>query len=160
GMKVVHDNLDNMNKVLNQIIYQKGGWTLHMLRAQIGDEKFHAGIREYYRRYRDSNASTDDFRHVMEEASGQDLAWFFQQWLHRYPSPQIDGSWHYNPSSKKVEIDLAQKQAGDAYRLPFEVAGSKIEMTQKQQHFEIAVEKEPESLTLDPNTLVLMDAQF
>ena len=42
----------------NGIVYQKGGWTLHMLRGQIGTEKFWAGIREYYHRYRDSNASS------------------------------------------------------------------------------------------------------
>ena len=46
----------------NQIVYQKGGWALHMLRGQIGTDKFWAGIREYYRRYRDSNASTADFQ--------------------------------------------------------------------------------------------------
>src|ERR1044071_6740673 len=50
----------------NGIVYQKGGWTLHTLRGVIGTEKFWAGIREYYRRYRDRNASTDDFHKVME----------------------------------------------------------------------------------------------
>ena len=54
---------------------------LHMLRGRLGTETFWAGIREYYRRHRDGNVSTDDFRRVMEEVSGQDLAGFFQQWL-------------------------------------------------------------------------------
>ena len=44
----------------SRIVYQKGGWVLHMLRGQIGTEKFWDGIREYYRRYRDGNASTAD----------------------------------------------------------------------------------------------------
>jgi aminopeptidase N len=160
GMTVSHHNLDDMKKVLNQIVYQKGGWTLHMLRAQIGTETFWVGIREYYRRYRDSNASADDFRRVMEEASGQDLGWFFAQWLHRAHSPAIDGTWTYNARTKKIEVDLTQTQPGEAYRLPLEVGTAKIEMTQKQQHFEIAADKAPDDVTLDPNTLVLMQAHF
>ena len=164
---VVHDNLADMRRVLapSAIIYQKGGWVLHMLRGQMGTDKFWAGIQDYYRRYRDSNASSDDFRRVMEENSGQDLAWFFQQWLHRNASPAIDGAWKYNSESKKLEIDLGQTQAGDAYRLPMEIGidGTriqKIEMTQKQQHFEIAADRAPVAVTLDPNTWVLMDAHF
>ena len=58
----MHDNLSDMSKVLNQLVYQKGGWVLHMLRGVVGTDTFWAGIREYYRRYRDGNASTADFR--------------------------------------------------------------------------------------------------
>jgi aminopeptidase N len=164
GVAVIHDNLSDMKKVLNQIIYQKGGWTLHMLRGQIGAEKFWAGIRDYYRRYRDASASTEDFRKVMEEDSGADLGWFFKQWLNRPGSPVVEGGWRYNAETKRIEIELAQTQAGDAYRLPLEVGVEarieKIEMTGKQQRFEIAADKEPGSVVLDPNTWVLMDAHF
>jgi len=161
---VRHNNLADMKKVLNQIIYQKGGWTLHMLRGQIGTDKFWAGIRDYYRRYRDRNASTDDFRRVMEEDSGQDLGWFFDQWLNRAGSPIIEGDWQYDPAAKKITIDLTQKQTGDAYRLPLELGIAdrieKIEMTSKHQTFEIASDKEPASVVLDPNTWTLMTAHF
>ena len=169
-MAVRHNNLDDMKKVLNQIVYQKGGWTLHMLRGQIGDDKFWPGIRDYYRRYRDRNASTDDLRRVMQENSGGDLAWFFDQWLNRPGSPSVDGGWRYDPAAKKISVDLAQTQPGSAYRLPLEIGIAsegasqtlliKIEMTQKTQKFEIAVDKEPASVTLDPNTWTLMEARF
>jgi aminopeptidase N len=170
GIAIHHDNLADMSKVLNQIVYQKGGWTLHMLRGLIGADKFWAGVREYYRRYRDSNASSDDFRKAMEQTSGSDLGWFFVQWLYRPGSPVVEGGWRYNAESKKIEIELAQTQASGAYRLPMEVgitaAGApptkfeKIEMTQKQQKFEIAAGQEPTAVELDPNTWVLMDAKF
>ena len=85
----------------------------------------------------------------MEENSGQDLSWFFRQWLYRAWSPSIEGGWKYNSGSRKVEIDLVQTQKGDAYRLPLEIGieGArieKLEMTQKQQHFEIAAERAPD----------------
>lgn len=161
---VRHDNLSDMKKVLNRLVYEKGAWTLHMLRAQMGTEKFWAGIRDYYRRYRDSNASTEDFRRVMEEESGTDLGWFFEQWLNRAGSPEVEGHWRYDGAAKKVIVELAQKQAGEAYRLPLEVGFAerieKIEMTRKEQAFEIAADKEPAAVVLDPNTWVLMNAEF
>jgi len=168
GVAVVQDK--PWKGIPNGIVYQKGGWTLHMLRGQIGTEKFWAGIREYYRRYRDSNASTADFRKVMEETAGNDLGWFFQQWVYRAGSPVVEGGWKYNSASKKIEIDLTQQQGGDPYRLPIEVGVSakgaarpairKIEMTGKQQRFELASDQEPASVELDPNTWILMDAKF
>ena len=172
GQTVVHNNLSDMTKVLapSVIIYQKGGWVLHMLRGQVGTDRFWQGIRDYYHRYRDGNASSDAFRRVMEENSGQELGWFFQQWLHRPASPSVSGTWKYNASDKKVEIDLAQTQQGDPYRLPLEIAiavdGSaqptiqKIDFTQREQHFEIAADKPPSGVVLDPNTWILMNVRF
>jgi hypothetical protein len=65
---------------------------------------------------------------------------------------------------KTVQIDLTQTQTGEAYRLPLEIALAaktvKMEMTQKQQHFELPADQEPSTVTLDPNTMVLMDAHF
>jgi len=165
GVAVVQDQ--PWKGIPNQIVYQKGGWVLHILRGQIGTDKFWAGIREYYRRYRDGNASTAEFRRVMEEVSGVGLEWFFRQWLYRAGSPVVEGAWRYEPTAKRIIVELTQTQAGDAYRLPLEIGvkGSrmrieKIEMTGKQQKFEIAADQEPSSVELDPNTWMLMDAKF
>jgi aminopeptidase N len=154
----------------NGIVYQKGGWALHVLRGELGTETFWSGIRAYYKRYRDSSASTADFRRVMEETSGKDLAWFFDQWMYRAGSPVVEGGWKYNAATRKVEVELAQTQAGDAYRLHLDVGVNvpgardvrieKIEMTGRQQKFEIACDAEPSAVDLDPNTWVLADFKF
>jgi aminopeptidase N len=166
NVAVIHDNLPEIQngRAPLALVYQKGGWSLHMLRGVIGTAKFWAGIREYYRRYRDSNASTDDLRRVMEEVSGTDLAWFFTQWLRRAGSPSVEGAWKYNATSKKVELELSQMQPGDPFRLPMEVSvGGKlerIEMTARTQKFELADDRDPGSLELDPNVWILMDAKI
>jgi aminopeptidase N len=171
GVAVVHDNLPEIQdgRAPVPIVYQKGGWTLHMLRGVIGTEKFWAGIREYYRRFRDSNASTEDLRRVMEETSGSDLGWFFQQWLYRAGSPVVSGGWKYNAAAKMVEIELAQTQTGAAYRLPLEIAVSlagtppviqRVDYSGRSQRFAIPADKEPLSVELDPNVWVLMDSKF
>jgi aminopeptidase N len=166
GVAVVQDK--PWTGIPNQIVYQKGGWVLHMLRGQIGTDRFWAGIREYYRRFRDANASTADFERVMEEVSGSDLRWFFQQWLYRAGSPAIETVWRYDAPTRKVELDASQTQPGEPYRLPIEVSlttGSapptiaRIEMTARRQHFELDAPAEPSSVELDPNTWVLMQAK-
>ena len=167
GTAVVQDK--PWKGIPNQIVYQKGGWFLHMLRGQVGTDKFWAGIREYYRRYRDANASTADFERVMEAVSGADLHWFFRQWLYRAGSPALDAAWRYNPQAKKVELEIAQTQAGEPYRLPMDVALAdgtsalpkiaRIEMTDRRQRFELDAAREPASIELDPHTWVLIDAR-
>jgi aminopeptidase N len=168
GVAVVQDK--PWKGIPNPIVYQKGGWTLHMLRGYLGTPAFWLGIREYYRRFRDSGASTGDLRQVMEEVSGKNLEWFFNQWLYRAGSPVVQGGWRYDAARKKIEIDLAQLQTGEAYRLPLEVAvrseGASeprvetILMTSRRQRFEVAAEKAPSAVELDPNTWMLMDASF
>src|SRR6185503_297913 len=118
---VIHRNLDDMTKVLNNLVYQKGGWFLHMLRQEVGTETFWTAVREYYRRYRNGNASTADLRAVFEQVSGKPLDWFFTQWLTRPGVPKIDGSWRYDPVKKQLEVTLSQAQAAEPYRVTVEV---------------------------------------
>lgn len=170
GIAVVHDNLADMRKVLSPLVYQKGAWVLHMLRKRVGDTAFRDGLRLYYRRYRDANASTDDFRRAMEEVSGQDLAWFFRQWLNRPGSPVVSGSWRYDAVAKQVVVELTQAQPGGPYRLPIEVGldaegrgairAESVELTATSQTFTFRAEAEPKDVTLDPGTWVLMDSRF
>ena len=42
---VVHNNISDLKNVIPSLVYQKGGWVLHMLRAQLGADTFRAGIR-------------------------------------------------------------------------------------------------------------------
>ncbi len=165
---VVHNNITDLKNVIPNLVYQKGAWVLHMLRGQVGTETFWAGIRAYYQQHRNGNASSDDLRRAMEEASGQDLRWFFDQWLHRNLAPALTGSWSYDAATKQVVIDLAQSQAGQPYRFPLEVgvvpdsAGApmkvtKIEMTQAKQRVVIPAASAPKDVVLDPNTWLLMD---
>ena len=169
-LAVIHENLADTRHVLNRLVYEKGGWVLHMLRGRVGTEAFWAGIREYYRRHRDGHASTDDFRRVMEEVSGQDLAWFFKQWLNRPGSPELKGTWRHRTEDNKIEIDIEQTQPGEPYRLPIEIGiafkGSsqprieRNELTERRHRFEVKADSAPESVTLDPNCWLLAKSSF
>jgi aminopeptidase N len=169
-LAVIHTNSSDTSRVLNDLVYQKGCGVLHMLRGQIGNNSFNAGIRKYYATYRDKNATTDEFRRVMEEISGEDISWFFRQWLNRSGHPVIEGKWWHDPAAMSVVIDLVQKQKGEPYRLPLElglwrgglpeVRTEKVEMVQRRQQFRVRTEGEPSRMVLDPNSWTLMESRL
>ena len=167
--RIVHDNLSDMSKVLSGPgTYKKGAWTLHMLRGVVGDDAFWAGIREYYRRHRDGSASTADLREAMEEASGHELGWFFDEWLTRGGMLKVRARWGWDAGAGALRVDLEQVQPGPPYRMPIELgieldgeAGAhieRIELQAEREAFAIPLGRKPLSVVLDPRTFVLMDA--
>ncbi|MFT5217336.1 MAG: aminopeptidase N, partial [Glaciecola sp.] len=101
---IVHDNLKDMKDVTTSQIYQKGSWILHMLRGVVGTETFWEGIQSYYKQYKDLNVTTNDFKRVMEEASGKDLTVFFEQWLYKPGILKLAGSWKYDKQKGEILI--------------------------------------------------------
>ena len=169
--RIVHNNLKDMRKVTTGQTYQKGSWILHMLRGVIGTDNFWKGIQSYYHKYQDANATTDDFLREMEEASGRDLSGFFQQWLYKGGTLKYAGSWQFDSAQSQITIKLDQVQSdGSFFKMPVEVgiySGDKnvpqikvLQVNEKSNVFIIKVDSEPENVLLDPNTWVLMDADF
>lgn len=149
-------------RVLSVNTYQKGGWVLNMLRHKLGDATFWEGIRKYYETYRNSNALTDDFRHVMEEVSGQDLESFFQQWLFTKGHPQLNLDWAFGKS--KVSINVEQVQDHHVFQFPLEIGLVKdgnmtietVQINNRSESFEIKSKEKPDSIVLDPNQWILI----
>src|SRR6185312_275176 len=130
---IVHNNLADISKVIanNAQIYQGGAQVLHNIRGVIGTDTFWSGIRLYYSRFKDSNATTDDLRRAFEEAcasamdrcptDGKDLGWLFKELLNRGGALQVQGTWRYDAAAKRVELTLDQTQTTGLYVMPIEV---------------------------------------
>ncbi len=69
---------DNRN-----VVYYKGAYVLHLLREELGDEAFWKGIRAYSKTYFGKSVKTEDFKLVMEKATGSDLDDFFDTWVYK-----------------------------------------------------------------------------
>ncbi|MBC8146060.1 MAG: hypothetical protein H7X80_10790, partial [bacterium] len=75
------------------VIYKKGAWVVHMLRAllidpnTLSDDKFRAMMRDFYGSYVGRKASTRDFQRVVEKHIGAKMDWFFKQWVYRTSIP-------------------------------------------------------------------------
>ncbi len=169
--RLVHDNLKDMNEVTTSQIYQKGSWTLHMLRGVVGTEKFWKGIKLYYRQYRDLHATVDDFRRAMEDASGKDLSAFFDQWLYKPGTLKYKGNWSFNASAKQVTIKLDQVQTdGSLFKMPVQIAlyypgqakpqMQTVQADARSNVFLINAIGAPENVIIDPEMWLLMDVDF
>jgi aminopeptidase N len=154
----------DLTKLLNAYNYRKGGWVLHMLRGVMGDTAFFAGIRDYFSAYRERNASTAEFRMVMERHAGQSLEWFFRQWIYEPGHPVFDTKWTWNDAKVRVHVD--QKQAGAVFRTPavIEVRDTSggasrhnVVIDERNEEFEWPSETKPADVVLDPDGWVLKE---
>jgi aminopeptidase N len=137
-----------------------------MLRRMVGSDRFWSGLGEYYRRYRDGHATTADFRRVMERMSGQDLEWFFDQWLRRPGVPKVEGSWRYDLASRKLVVELRQVGPGEPFRMSLDLGLSlkggatrleTVELRERSGRFDLAVAEPPSRVVLDPDTWTLVE---
>jgi aminopeptidase N len=145
---VIDTTQTDLMALLNRNSYQKGGWTLHMLRTLVGDSAFFRGLRSYYLANRHSTALTDDLRRAVEASSGRPLGWFFDQWLRRPGFAEVTTSWRYDASERRVVVTIAQGARFGAYRFPLTVAIT--DATGKEQRATIDVPASASSTLVVP----------
>ena len=153
--------------LLNTNSYQKGGWTLHMLRTLVGDSAFFRGLRSYYLANRHSTALTDDLRRAVEASSGRPLGWFFDQWLRRPGFAEVTTSWRYDASQRRVIATITQGGRFGAYRFPLTVAITDVAGKERRATVEIPaaataavavplqLDAAPRGVAFDPDVRVL-----
>ena len=78
-------------RVFRAVVYDKGAWSLHMLRGLVGDPAFFSGARAFLERFRYAKAGTEDLRLALEEASGRDLRPYFERWI--YDTGPVEITW-------------------------------------------------------------------
>jgi aminopeptidase N len=101
--------------------YDKGGWVLHMLRRQVlGDSLFFAGMRHYVAVHGGGTVNTEDFIQAMNDVSGQDLHWFFDQWVYHAGHPAIEYTIQTgSPASRDVSVFVHQTQYNPSTQTPY-----------------------------------------
>ena len=50
--------------------------------AQLGEDLFWECVGHYLRRHANGSDVTDDLRRAIEDVTGRNLEWFFDQWVH------------------------------------------------------------------------------
>lgn len=99
--------------------YAKGALILHMLRCRLGDEAFFRGVRAYIHRFRFGQAETGDLRRTLEDASGQTLVGFFEQWVMRPGLPRVAIDYAWDAAAGTLRVKAEQTQAIDVRNPPY-----------------------------------------
>jgi len=162
----IHDTeTEDLFKLLNANNYQKGAWVLHMLRSELGDEKFFAGIRIYYEAHKNATADTEDLRAAFEKASGRDLKDFFASWIYGTGHPRYELAWEWKADTKKLKLVLQQLQTESSFpnALPLDISiasGKRrivLKPTSKQTIVEMKLDEAPAGINIDPDNTVLKE---
>lgn len=68
--------------VYNQMVYGRASMMYGALRDAVGDSAFRAFLHDYFARWKFKHVDELAMRSSAERASGQDLGWFFDEWIH------------------------------------------------------------------------------
>ncbi|UCD37757.1 MAG: T9SS type A sorting domain-containing protein [Fidelibacterota bacterium] len=103
--------------------YRKGAWVLHMLRNVVGDSSFFQILRAYGDdpELKYGTATTEQFRDICEDVSGQELDAFFQQWIYGSYYPIYSVSWNHTADSLRLTIQQVQQSTSTVYQMPIDV---------------------------------------
>jgi len=70
-------------------------------------------MRDFVASYPNKNASTEDFRRIVEKHAGDPMDWFFNQWVYGTEVPQYDFSYSLKPGEGgKTILQFSITQSG------------------------------------------------
>ncbi len=149
------DGFAHPDRALNANTYPKGAWVLHMLRGELGDEAFFKALRDYFTEASGRSVLTKDFVAAVERSSGEELSWFFDQWLDRVGCPVLD------LAVDDRGIVVTQKQGGAPYRFKLRLAWKGADGTAQERAVVVkdrqvvVPAKKAQEVRLDPNAELL-----
>ncbi|HEX9714147.1 MAG TPA: M1 family aminopeptidase, partial [Desulfurivibrionaceae bacterium] len=122
-------HLTSGNKAARAVGYDKASMVFHMLFKEIGDVPFYAGLRDFYARFRNQQASWQDLIASFSQSSRQNLEPFFSQWLNRADLPRLQiTSGALTEKEGRLELALTIKQLQEKpyrLRLPLDIVTAK-----------------------------------
>ena len=173
GGSVYIQDTTNIWNIFGAIVYDKGGWVLHMLRHVVGDSLFFVSLENYRDQYTWSYASTEDFQRVVENTAGIDLGWFFQEWIYGTGRPYYVYSHLSEPDSAGgwntyLHISQVHGALPEVYTMPIDIritseAGDETKVVlnnRRVQNFVLHTDTEPFVVTLDPDRWISRAAMW
>jgi aminopeptidase N len=91
-------------------IYPKGALVLEMLRKYLGDDRFWAGVRRYLKDHAYGVATSDDLRQAFLLATGENLDWFWDQWVYQAGYPEFNVTAAWDSAQAVVTLSIKQEQ--------------------------------------------------
>lgn len=162
----------NDTSEFNGNAYDKGGWVLYMLRHQLGEQAFYAGLKHYLEVNRGKNVVTADLIKAIEETTHTDVDEFFNQWVYGAGAPKLEVNYTYDAAKKQVAMTVKQTQKVEGrvglFRVPADVeitngSGPKlypIVVSKAEETFAFPSESAPQMVLFDKGNQILKSMEF
>jgi aminopeptidase N len=150
--------------------YDKAGCVLHMLRYVLGDSLFFKTLKDYASdpKFMYKNASTSDFIAEVNNTTGNDYTWFFDEWLKTPNHPYYSISYYITSMHNydwTLTLTIKQTQKEKFFRMPADIkvlfvdspdSTIRINNDKNNQEFVFTFNKQPRSLVFDPNEKIVL----
>ncbi|WP_353481558.1 M1 family aminopeptidase [Haliscomenobacter sp.] len=168
---LIHFGVADKDDMFDAHSYNKGGAVLHMLRRHIGDEAFFTGLKNYLTQNAFKSVEAHTLRLAMEEVSGEDLNWFFNQWYFASGHPKLTIEYGYDEATKEAIVNVAQTQSEKGvpgvFVLPVAVdvyaegrsIRHNIRVDQREQTFRFPAAKKPDLINFDADRFLLAEIE-
>lgn len=169
---IVRRDYNQPGDMFNYLAYPKGGWVLHMLRSQLGDDLYRRCIKTYVERHEHGNVTTEDLRAVIEELSGRSYDQFFNQWVYHAHNPELEVNYSWDEETKlaKVSIRQVQKLSDNVllfsfpltirFKGGFGTVDRSIQVKNREEDFYFPLDAAPKVVRLDPDYTLLAKITF
>jgi aminopeptidase N len=135
----------------------------------MGDQKFNQTMRTFAANFAGKSASVSDFQALCEQIYGDQLRWFFTQWLDSTGAPEFQAKYTiYRLGDNKGFRVVGQiTQDLDLFRMPVDLRidtdgkteEKRIDVVGTDSAFSIETFGRPRKITIDPNDDVLKNSE-
>ncbi len=168
---IVHNVYHEPIDLFDRHLYEKGSLVLHMVRTVLGDALWTKAIEHYVRKHRSTNVTTPDLQRAIEEATGRNIDWLFDEFVFRGGHPSFRLSYEWDDAAKQAKLNVQQTQDekdSSIFRLPvtidFTVDGKlhafNVEISEKVHNFYFTLPGKPQMVRFDPGHNFLKTMEF
>ncbi|MBZ5627784.1 MAG: tetratricopeptide repeat protein [Acidobacteriia bacterium] len=158
--------LDPFAPEFQALVTDKGAIILNMLRWVIGDAAFDKTVRTFLQQYTGKPATVDDFRKIAEQNYGQQLTWFFSQWIDSTGAPEFKAKYTVYRVAKGFRVVGEIAQDLDLFRMPVELKidtdgqseTKRVEVAGTNSAFQVETFGKPRRIVIDPDNRVLKNS--
>jgi aminopeptidase N len=163
----VSDRYNTPIELFGNRIYGKGACILTMLKDVLGEDAFWKSINHYATKFKYKIVETNDLKIAVEEATGQNLKWFFDEWVYNPGFPEFSVQQQWDPSAHKVNVDILQTQKVDTatgiFTMPVTIEvwyddaphAHRVWVGSAHDHFSFDAPSRPQMVLFDPESIIL-----
>ena len=164
---VPEGDAEDASRIFNYgLSYAKAATVVQMLRHELdNDTLFWETLRGFLEEFSDSTATTSDFNRLVNERTGEDFDWFFQQWVYGDGYPTVSGTWYQKDDTLTMKMSQNASRPGVTpffrMNMPYRVRCSdgdtliSLEQTSHYQVYHIPLNRKVTSISIDPYNTVL-----